>query len=135
MWREPKPSRTFTSSGKRASSRHVRREPAARARDAAPLEEEVRVVLVADRPADLRLGHEHERGRERVALRGEQDLVEVGQRHDQAHVVLGDQRGERRDVAGTVDASDERVMVGVVERRRERVEVGRDGRRAGPAER
>jgi hypothetical protein len=53
-----------------------------------PLEEEMRLVLVAHRPADLRLGHEHERRRERLARLRQQHLVEVGQRHDQLHVVL-----------------------------------------------
>ena len=99
-----------------------------------PLEEEVRLVLVAHRPADLRLGDEHERRRERVARLREQHLVEVGERDDQANVVLRDERGKRRDVAGAVDARDERQVVGVVERGRHRVGVGGDGRRTGPAE-
>ena len=98
------------------------------------LEEEVRLVLVAHRPADLGRRDEHERRRERVARLREEHLVEVGERDDQADVVLGDECRERGDVAGAVDARDERVVVGVVERGRERVGVGRDRRRAGAAE-
>ena len=99
------------------------------------LEEHVSEVLVRHPLAGLRLRDEHERRRELVARAGEQRLVEIGQRHDQPHVVLGDERREGRDVAGVVHARDERMPVGVVERRRERIEVGRDRRRAGAAER
>jgi hypothetical protein len=94
----------------------------------------VREVLVAHPLADVGLGHEHERGSERLARARQQDLVEIGERDDQPDVVLLDYCGERPDVARIVDARDERVAVGVVQRRRERVEVGRDRRRARLAE-
>ena len=68
-------------------------------------------------------------------LRASDALVEVGQRHDEPDVVLGDERRERRHVAGIVDPRDERHVIGVVERGRERVEVGGDRGGAGPAER
>ena len=55
--------------------------------------------------------------------------------HDEADVVLRDERRERRDVARVVDTRDERPVVRVVERGRQRVEVGGDGRRAGTGER
>ena len=71
---------------------------------------------------------------ERVARAREQLVVEVGQRHDQAHVVREHEVADRGEVAGVVDARHERVAVGVVERRRERVDVGRDRRRAGAPE-
>ena len=61
-------------------------------------------------------------------------MVEIGERNDQAHVVLGDELRERVDVARVVDPRRERAAVGVVERRRERVEVDRDRRRAGAGE-
>ena len=64
-----------------------------------------------------------------------QPLVEVGERHDEPHVVQVDELGERRDVGGVVDPRHERVHVGVVERRRERVRVDGDGSAAGAAER
>ena len=62
-------------------------------------------------------------------------MVEIGERDDQADVVLVDEPAQRGDVAGVVDPRHERMVVGVVERGRERVEVGRDGRRAGAPER
>ena len=49
--------------------------------------------------------------------------------------MLGDERRERRHVAGVVDARHERHVVGVVERGRQAVEIGGDRRRAGPPER
>ena len=70
-----------------------------------------------------------------VARLGEHEVVEVGQRDDQPHVVQLDEVAERADVAEVVDARHERAVVGVVERRRELVDVGRDRRRAGLAER
>ncbi len=77
---------------------------------------------------------QHERRGEPVARAREHLLVEVGERDDQPDAVLGDECGERVDVARVVDPRDEGAAVGVVERRRERVEVGREGRRAGPPE-
>jgi hypothetical protein len=62
-------------------------------------------------------------------------VVEVGERHDELHVVQRDQVAERVEVVGVVDARDDRALVGVVERRRERVQVGRDRRRPGAGER
>ena len=60
-----------------------------------------------------------------VARLREHQVVEVGQRHDQPHVVQLDEVAERGDVAGVVDARHERAAVGVVERGRELVDVGR----------
>ena len=78
---------------------------------------------------------EHEHVAERLLRPGEHEMVEVGQRHDQANVVQRHEVAERRDVAGVVDPRDDGVAVGVVERRGERVDVGRDRRRTGTAER
>ena len=72
------------------------------------LEEAVRQVLVPDVAAHLGARWQHERRREVVAGRGDDLLVEIGQRHDQADVVLDHERGERRDVARVVDPRDER---------------------------
>ena len=111
--------------------RDLVRKPAPRARDPVLLEEDVREVLVPHRAADLQGGREHERRLEGGA-RGRDDLlVEVGQRHDEPHVVLRDERGERGDVPGVAHGRHERAMVGVVEGRCKRVEVGCDGRRTG----
>ena len=62
-------------------------------------------------------------------------LVEVGERRDQAHVVLVDERAQRGDVGGVVDPRHEGVPVGVIERGCERVRVGGDRQRAGATER
>ena len=99
------------------------------------LEEDVRDVLVGHRRAHLVRRREQQRRRERLAVARDDALVDVGHRHDEPDVVLGDERRERRHVAGIVDPRDERHVIGVVERRREAVEVGGDRRRAGPAER
>ena len=110
-------------------------EPRPRARDVVLLEEAVGEVLVAHRAAHRGARRENERRRELVTCGRDDLLVEIGERNDEAHVVLGDERGERGHVAGVVDPRDERGMVGVIERGRERVEVGGDRRRAGAAER
>ena len=95
----------------------------------------MREELVTHRTAHSGSRGEHERGRERVSRGGDDLLVEVGERNDEADVVLGDERPERADVARIVDSWHERAMVRVVEGRRERVEVGGDGGRARPPER
>ena len=77
--------------------------------------------LSEQRSDRLELGHEHERAAEIVAGLGEHDVVEVGQRDDQPHVVQLDEIAQRGDVAGVVDARHERAAVGVVERGRELV--------------
>ena len=74
-------------------------------------------------------------GSSSVAATREDALVDVGDGHDELDVVLGDERRERREVAGIVDPRHERHVVGVVERGRQPIEVGCDRRRAGPAER
>ena len=67
--------------------------------------------------------------------RGRDDLlVEVGERHDEPHVVLGDEPRQRRDVARVVDARNEGPVMSVVERRRQGIEVGGDRGRARPSE-
>ncbi len=98
-------------------------------------EEAVGEVLVAHRAAHRGARREDERRRELVTCGRDDLLVEIGERNDKAHVVLGDERGERGHVAGIVDPRDERGVVGVIERGRERVEVGGDRRRPGAAER
>ena len=62
-------------------------------------------------------------------------MIEIGERHDQAHVVQRDQVAQRVDVRRVVDARDQRPVVGVVERRRKLVDVCGDRRRAGATER
>ena len=79
--------------------------------------------------------HEHDRAAELVARLGELQMVEIGERHDQPHVVQRDEVAQRGDVPGVVDPRHERAPVGVVERGRELVDVGRDRRRAGARER
>ena len=108
--------------------------PGARAVDPVRLEEQVRKVLVRHRPADLGRRCENERRGERVASCGDGLLVEVGQRHEQPDVVLGDESRQRGDIAGVVDAWDEGTVVCVVERGRQGIDVGRDRGRAGAAE-
>ncbi len=99
-----------------------------------PSKKRWRLVLVLAERDRLRAGQQHERA-ELVAVRGEHAMVEVGERHDQRRVVLGDERCERLDVAGIVDRRDERPAVGGVERRRELVEVDGERRRAGAPKR
>ena len=65
---------------------------------------------------------------------GEQQVVEVGERDHQPHPVLADELLQRGEVAGVVDARNDRALVRVVERGRERVGVDRDRARAGPPE-
>ncbi len=105
-------------------------EPRARARDPVRLEEGVRQVLVAHRPAHLGCRGEDERGRQLLPARRDDLLVEVGERHDEPHVVLGDEPRQRRNVRRIVDPWHEGSVMSVVERRCERVEVGGDGGRA-----
>ena len=62
-------------------------------------------------------------------------LVEIGQRHDQADVVLLDKRTQSRNVIRVVHPRDKRVLVGVVERRCKWVGVDCNGCGAGSAER
>ena len=90
----------------------------------------MRRVLVAHRPAHLRLGNQSQRGRERVARLREKHLIEVGQRHHQLDVVLRNQGSERGDVARAVDARHQGECVRVVERRCHRVGIGGDRCRA-----
>jgi hypothetical protein len=45
-------------------------------------------------------------------------MVEIVQRHDQANVVLADQRCERRNVVGIRYPRDDRLAICVIERRR-----------------
>ena len=80
----------------------------------------MRLVLVLAERDRLRARQEHERA-ELVAVRGEHAVVEVGERDDELDSVLGDERGERRDVARVVDGRDGRAQVGGVERGRELV--------------
>ncbi len=111
------------------------REPGRRRADAALLEEAVREVLVAAARDRLRLGHEHDRLAEAIAIRGEDEVIEVGERDDQADVVHLHELREGGDVAGVVHGRHERTAVGVVERRREVADVRGDRRRARTAER
>ena len=131
MCREPKPLRAFTSTGNAQLAGQLRRQPGRRRADPLLLEELVREVLVGAARDRLGAGHEHDRAAQLVARLGEHEVVEVGQRHDQPHVVQLDEVAQRLDVAGVVDARHERPAVGVVERGRELVDVGGDRRRAG----
>ena len=97
------------------------------------LEEEMGKVLVAESLDDLRIRQQHDRT-ELVARTREDDLVEIGQRHDQAYVVLLDERAQSRDVPRVVDPRDKGMLVGVVERGRKRVGIRRNGSGACPAE-
>ena len=92
------------------------------------LEEAVRRVLVERQLAGLGIGG-HDRRADRgevVAARGQDGLVEVGQRQHRADGVLLAEGEQRRHVAGIVDARHERLAVGQVERGRERAGVGCD---------
>ena len=136
MWREPKPSRIFTSSGKGGSDGKIVGEPRARARDAVLLEEEVGEVLVAHRRADLGRRSEHERGGERGAVRARGSPWSRSVSGTTSSTSwLVDERRKRSDVAGVVDAGNERLVIGVVERRREAIGVRGDGDRARTGER
>ena len=103
-------------------------QPRPRCRDAALVEEAVRAVLVLAEADRVGSGQEHERV-ELVATLGEEQVVEVGERHDQAHVVLLDERAQGLDVAGIVDARHDRAPLGRVQRRRELVDIGGERRR------
>ena len=104
-------------------------EPRARARDPVRLEERVRQVLVAHRPAHLGCRGEHERGRQLLPGGRDDLLVEVGQRHDEPYVVIGDEPRQRLHVRGIVDPRDDGPVMSVVERRGQRVEIAGDGGR------
>ena len=62
-------------------------------------------------------------------------ILESGLPDDETHIVLVDERTQRRHVALVVHTRDERVAVGTVERGSERVHVDGDGRRPGATER
>ena len=98
-------------------------------------EEPVCEVLVGTALDRLDVRHEHDGAAEVVTRLRQLQVVEVGQRHDQADVVEHDEVSQRRDVARVVDPWHERVPVGMVERGRELVDVGRDRRRACARER
>ena len=89
----------------------------------------MRAVLVGDGLDHVRFREEQRRA-EPVARAGEDEVVEVGQRHDQPDVVLAHQLTDLVDVGRVADALREDVDVRVVERGRERVDVGRDRDRA-----
>ena len=96
---------------------------------------DVRQVLVGAPRNRLGAGHEHDGAAELVAVLGEHQVVEVGQRHDQPHVVQLDEVTQRADVAEVVHGGHERPAIGVVERRRQLVEIGGDRGRPGLPER
>ena len=131
MCREPKPSRTFTSTGKRTSSgtssgSHVRGLAipcASKKRCARYLSPIVRQTSGC--------GREHERRGERVPRRRRRSPGRGRSAARRSRTSCSaTSRGERRDVAGVVDARDERAAIGVVERRRQR-----DRRRPRPSSR
>ena len=72
-------------------------EPGRRRRNSVREEEGVRGVLVLAAADRLRIGQQDERA-EPVAFLGEQEVVEVGQRHDQFRVVLVDEPPQGVDV-------------------------------------
>jgi len=61
-------------------------------------------------------------------------MVEVVQRDDQANVVLADERGQSRHVAGTRNARHDGHPIGVVERGSEGVRIGAERGRPGRPE-
>ena len=97
--------------------------PAARRRNPLLDEEAMRLELVGHARGRLRVGQEHEGGRESLALAREDREVEVVQRDDEANVVLFPQRGEGRHVRRIRDPRNDDVEIAVVERRRERIGV------------
>ena len=82
----------------------------------------------------LGFGHEHDGAGERAAVLGEHEVVEIGERHDQPHVVQFDEVAQRGNVARVVHSRDDRATVGVVERGCERIDIRRDRRCAGLTE-
>ncbi len=98
------------------------------------LEEPGCLVLVLAEADRLEPGQEHQRA-ELVPPRGKQPVVEIGERHHEARAVLGDESGERGDVARVADRRHDRTAIGGVQGRGELVQVGRDGRRSGAPER
>jgi len=69
---------------------HAVRQPRRRRRDPTFLEQEVCQVLIAETLDDLRFGKQHHRP-ELGARTRKRDLVEIGERHDQAYVVVFDE--------------------------------------------
>ena len=97
------------------------------------LEEAVCEQLVLAEPDRLGPGQQHQRA-ERVAVLGEQHVVEVGERDDEPRVVQVDQLAQRVEVARVVDARHERAPVGGVQRGRQLVDVDGERGRAGAPE-
>ena len=93
----------------------------------------MREVLVRAAVDRLGLRHEHDGTGEGVTVLGEHEVVEIGERDDQPHLVKIDKVTERGDVAGVVDAGHDRSTIRVVERGRERIDVRGDRRRTGGA--
>ena len=110
------------------------RQPGGGRADAVLLEEAVRGVLVDRDVAGLGIRRDDGRPdrREVAPARGQDGLVEVGQRQHRADGVLLAQGQQRRHVVGRVDERHERLAIGQVERRREPAGVGRHDHPAGP---
>ena len=107
MSREPKPKRDLTSTGNSSSAGSS---PGSQlGGDGMPCSSKKRCVryLSADRRDHLGVRQEHDRA-ELLAVLREQELVEVGQRDDQLHVVLADQLLQRGEVARVVDPRHDR---------------------------
>ena len=114
MWRDPKPKRAFTSNGNSAvwgtaSGSQL-------AGDGMPRSSKKRWAryLSAARRTTSGVGEKHDRA-ERVALLGQQQLIEVGERDDEPNVLLADQLLQRGHVPGIVDPRHDRSHVGVVD--------------------
>ena len=90
----------------------------------------MREVLVGAAVDRLGLRHEHDGSAEDVAVLGEHEMIEIGERDDQPHLVEIDEVAERSDVAGVVDTGHDRSTIRVIERGRERIDVRGDRRRA-----
>jgi len=98
-------------------------------------EEPVRFELVGHAGTHVCLGKQQERRGELVSRAGEHRMVEIVQRHDEANVVLTDERSERHHVSGICDPRDDGVTIGVIKRRREWISVGAERNGSGGPER
>ena len=82
--------------------RDVAGEPRPRALDAVVFEEHVRDVLVGHRRADLVRRRKQQGRLEDFSSLREDALVDIRDGNDELDVMLGDERGERGEVAGIV---------------------------------
>ena len=105
------------------------RKPGRRRVDAAFLEKNVRQVLVPEPRDDLRVGQQEERA-ELVPRLGEHHVVEVGQRDDDADVVLLHEPAQRRQIVVVFDPGHKCPVLRGVQRGSQCVDVRGNGRGA-----